>query len=173
MLAGYDGFLVSEHFLERSLDAEGVRTGSSSWRQTLHRVRAAHQSLGPVSSLRSMLELGAVPLALALGFEHVDDVRAATDTITATLRTGAHPVVLVVTGWGQRLAPLWRTGVLAARTRGARWCVFFNGVHIRLIHCERILSRRFAEFDLDIATDEEQTAAALWRLMNADALSAA
>src|SRR4051812_3172967 len=70
MLAGYFGHLLSEAFLEdhiaRSVPLEslaGTGRALAHWRQ---RERAA---LGPASSLRTMLHLGAAPLLATVGFD--------------------------------------------------------------------------------------------------------
>ncbi len=46
--------------------------------------------------------------------------------------------------------------------------MLFNGTHLRLISAERVFSRRFVEFDLDAAADDERTALALWTVMSAE-----
>ena len=78
---------------------------------------------------------------------------------------------LVVTHWGERLDPWWRVSVVEAGRRGASWCLLFNGTHIRLLNAKRLFSRRFAEFDLDCAADDQKTSSAMRMLIAADALA--
>ena len=40
--------------------------------------------------------------------------------------------------------------------RSARWCVLFNGTHLRLVDAARPHSRRFVQFDLDTVADDER-----------------
>lgn len=120
-----------------------------------------------------MLDASAEPLVRALGFDALDAVAFANGAATGVLRSRRTVVGLVVAHWGERLDPLWRIGVVQTRSRGGAWCLAFNGAHMRLINADRVLSRRFAEFDLDIAADDERTAAAMWTLLSAESLSAA
>ena len=173
MLAGFSGHLVSEQFLEQCLAEGDGHIDPGACAQTLRQWRATQHSLGPASSLRAMLEAGAAPLACALGFGAADDVQPSDTTIAATLRGTPTPITLIVVRWGEPLDPLWRSGVLQAIRREAQWCLLFNGTHVRLLHADRVLSRRFVEFDLDSAVDDERTAAAMWTLLGADGFSGA
>jgi hypothetical protein len=171
MLAGYGGHLISEDFLERLLAAQPAPVDSPDARRALREWRSGHIALGPASGLRTIFESAGAPLARALGFDAPADIRRTGDAIVATLRSGQAVTCLVVTAWGERLDPLWRPSVVEARRRGASWCVLFSGTHVRLVEAARLYSRRHAEFDLDVALDDEQTLAAMWRVMNARALS--
>ena len=162
MLPGFSGHLVSESFLERYLAARSAHAvDAARTRRALADWRRRSTALGPASGLRSLLELGAEPLVVALGLTGPSAVEPCGDVLTATVASCARPLALVVATWGARLDPLWRTAVVAARQRGAAWSVLFNGAAVRLVSAERLLSRRYAEFDLDLAADDERTAGAL------------
>jgi hypothetical protein len=167
MLSGFGGHLVSESYLERCIeqrapaDVDRRRRELAAWRARCH-------TLGPASALRSMLEIGAEPMLAALGHDRPSDVLARPDALISSLPrcpgSGEAPYVLVVAAWGARLDSLWRLAVVEARRRGAGWCVVFNGTHVRLIGAGRLYSRRFTEFDLDLAVDDERACLALQML---------
>ena len=167
MLSGFGGHLVSESYLERCIeqralaDVDRRRRELAAWRTRCH-------TLGPASALRSMLEIGAEPMLAALGHDRPSDVLARPDALISSIPrcpgSGEAPYVLVVAAWGARLDSLWRPAVVEARRRGAGWCVVFNGTHVRLIGAGRLYSRRFAEFDLDLAVDDERACLALQML---------
>lgn len=171
MLTGFGGHLVSEDFLEQQLRRHAGHKPAARVRSQFRRWRERQRLLGPASSVRTMLEAGAEPLAQVLGFDAVTDVELSADVASATLRVETAIVVLVVTRWGERLDPLWRPAVVQAHQRGASWCLLFNGTHLRLIHATRVFSRRFAEFDLDCAVDDDRAAEAMWTLVSAEAMS--
>ena len=172
MLPGFSGHLISESFLERLLSEE-PRLGESSdlLRHRLAICRGRSQSLGPASSLRALLEEGAAPFVRELGFGDPADVEALKDSLVATISSGSGPVALVVASWGLRLESLWRAGVVHARRRGAAWCLFFNGIHARLIDASRLYSRRHVQFDLDVALDDARASAALLTVLRAASFS--
>ena len=172
MLPGFSGHLISESFLERLL-SEKPRQGDPSdlLRPRLAMCRGRAQSLGPASSLRALLEEGAAPLVRELGFGDPADVEVLKDSLVATISCGSGPVALLVTSWGLRLESLWRAGVVHARHRGAPWCLFFNGIHLRLIETSRLYSRRHVQFDLDVALDDGRASAALLTVLGAVSFS--
>jgi N-6 DNA Methylase/Eco57I restriction-modification methylase len=169
MLPGFSGHLVSEFFLEsqlaggpESLEAARVRRQLATWRREC-------RSLGPSSSVLSLLEVGAAPLLRALGFdppsnvEHRDRI-----LVSATVGRESQRVGLVVAPWGHRLDPLWRPAVTDAMRRSAHWCLLFNGTHLRIVEAGRLHSRRHAEFDIDLAIEDDRAFAAFWWLARAD-----
>ncbi len=119
-----------------------------------------------------MLEVGAMPLLGALGFTTVDAVECRPLVAAATLRDAQQPVSLLVAPWGERLDGYWSQAIRDSLNRGAAWCVLFNGTHLRVLHAARVFSRRYLEFDLDLAADDEDTAAALRAVVNVAAFSA-
>ena len=177
MLPGLDGHLISEYFLEKTSgdplradpDSRGAERGRrelTEWR------RRCRRTLGPSSSVRAMLDVGAAPLAIALGFDPPAALSPLTDAVAATLRAGSNAVALLVTVWGSRLDPLWRAGVTEAARRSAGWCLLFNGTSLRLVDAGRLYARRYIEFDLDLAIDDERSFAALWSVIRADMFAA-
>src|SRR5580765_2624765 len=108
MLAGFSGHLISEQFLEQRLNAQARDKPSLRIRLELRRWRQSQQLLGPASSVRTMLEAGAVPLARVLGFNVVANIGLDETLASATLHVDGSTIVLVVARWGERLDPLWR-----------------------------------------------------------------
>lgn len=173
MLPGFSGHLVSEAYLEtlRGSDrdpgsAERARRDLTAWRRRC-------DTLGPASSLRSMVDTGAAPLVAHLGFDTLTAVETAGATAAATLGANSATFALMVVGWGAPLDPLWRAAVMQAMRRGAPWALLFNGVRLRLLDARRLFTRRYAEFDLDAALDDPRSFQALWTLVNAAALDRA
>jgi hypothetical protein len=117
----------------------------------------------------TLFEAAAVPLVEALGFDSPSGVERSNRCMTAMIRTGGESIVLLVASWGERLDPLWRTAVTEAIRRWASWAILFNGTHIRIVDAGRLYARRFVEFEIDLALDEERTFAALWSLLSATA----
>src|SRR5438128_1005756 len=134
MLPGFHGPLISEFFLEQHLADSATGDGShEAIRHDLLNWRRRTASLGPASSLRTLVEASAEPLLRALGFGELRHVEFGPDAVIATLSAGSDPVALVVTGWGQRLEPHWRFAVVHSRRRDLSWCLLFNGTHLRLV----------------------------------------
>jgi hypothetical protein len=168
VLAGFDGHLIAEAFLE-------ARTGAATERRDprlFDAWRRLSTTLGPTSSVRTMVEQGALPLVLALGFDGVRDLdiaAGAAGAATATLGNLSSPIALVVTGWGERLDPYWRHAVTESHKRGATWSLLFNGTQARLVETRRVYSRRYVEFSLDRAMADPRSHAALLEVFGADA----
>ena len=171
MLPGFSGHLLSESFLERHLENSLTDRTSEPGRHRLSRCRERCLSLGPASSLRAILEVGAAPFFGELGFAGPVNVVPTKGTLAATLSNGSDPIALIVTPWGQRLDALRRDAVVYARGQGASWCLLFNGIHARVIETSRLYSRRHAEFDLDVALDDERASAALQMVLRAASFS--
>ena len=160
MLPGFGGHLISESFLERFL-ADRPATGVDERRADLVRWQRQMRSLGPASSLRGLFEHGAEPLIVAVGLARPTGVEIGTDFVLASLSAGSERLTLIVAHWGARLDPLWRPAVVEAGRQGAAWCLLFNGTHLRLICANRLHSRRYVEFNLEVALDEDRTLHAL------------
>ena len=155
MLPGFTGHLLSESFLEEKLTSDASVVDNSAWRLFAD-ARRHGQSLGPASSLRAMLGLGASPLISVMGFAAPRDVELDRTVLIATLEIGSEPVVLIIARWSEPLELLWRAGVAHAVRRSSRWCAFFNGTSLRLMDAARPHSQRYAEFDLDTVADDER-----------------
>src|SRR5438034_164266 len=172
MLPGFGGHLVSEFFLESRLAAneeafelaraDRVRRRLVHWR---HGCRA----LGPASSVRTVFDAAAAPLVEALGFDPPSNVEQPDPMLAAaSARCGSQHVALLVAPWGERLDPLWRAAVTLAIRRAAAWCLLFNGTHLRVVDAGRLYARRFVEFDIDLAIEDDRTFSAFWWLTRAE-----
>ncbi|MBI4486368.1 MAG: N-6 DNA methylase, partial [Acidobacteria bacterium] len=174
MLPGFAGHLISEFFLEHRGCAapatESPDPAAARCLRALKEWRRQCAALGPASSARAMLEIGAAPFAAALGFHPPDTVAPLKGGVAATLRAPRGAAALVVTLWSERLDPFWRTAVIEAERRSARWCLLFNGTAVRLVDAGRLYARRHVEFDLDLAIEDARSFAALWSLIRADVI---
>jgi Eco57I restriction-modification methylase len=187
MLPGLNGHLVSEYFLERELLATGsvlpITSGGArdprhaedagAVRRRLALWRRSGDWLGPATSVRALFEAAAAPLVEALSFDRPAAIERLDRILIATIRASGHPVLLVVAPWGDRLDPHWRVAVTHAMRRSASWTLLFNGTHLRIVDAGRLYARRFLEFDVDLAIDDERTCAAFWSLLHASAYAAA
>jgi Eco57I restriction-modification methylase len=171
MITGFSGHLISEQFLEQRVASVPLAHRASTFSASFRKCRQSQQQLGPASPIRTLFESAAVPVLSLLGFQSVGDVQFLDAAAVATLRADDALAALVVTRWGDRLDPWWRVAVVEARRRGASWCLLFNGTHIRLLNAARVFSRRFAEFDLDCAADDEKTSCAMQMVIAAAALA--
>ena len=171
MLPGFRGHLLSEAFLEREMSSAAA-PDIDRFRRAMIEWRAASRQLGPASSVRTLLHAGAAPLVRSLGFDTPSDVLALGSDVAATIFAEASPVALVVSTWGARLDPLWRPAVTEAMRRSARWCLVFNGSHVRIVDTGRLYARRYLEFDVQLACDDVRTCAALWATARASVVGA-
>jgi N-6 DNA Methylase len=160
MLRGFSGHLISETFLERLVTTEAPELDERTARQ-LTAWRERKLQLGPASSVRAMLQVGAEPLLAAFGCEPCSDVILGDRSACATLRNRGVPATLFVAPWGERLDPLWREAATQALQRLTAWCLLFNGTHLRVVDTRRSFSRRYAEFELDQTLDDLQSISAL------------
>jgi Eco57I restriction-modification methylase/N-6 DNA Methylase len=158
MIAGLSGHLLSASFLEGALQAGGREDAAARRLFAVARHRAG--GLGPSSSLRTLLDVGAMPALGTVGFEAPLDVERIDAVLAGTLTAGSQRLVLIVAPWAEPLEVPVHAGFRQALLRSARWCVFFNGTQLRLVDAARPYSRRFIEFDLDTVADDEQTFAA-------------
>jgi Eco57I restriction-modification methylase len=170
MLPGYSGRLIAESFLETELETrtpESLKSRAEVARKRLAGLRQACQWLGPASSIQALLEAATEPLLEALGFDRPTTITRRDTGLVATIRAGSQPVVLVLAPWGERLDGSWRLAVTEAIRRSAKWCLLFNGTHVRVVDADQLHSRRFLEFDVDLAVDNAQVFAAFWGLVHA------
>ncbi len=174
MLPGLSGHLVSEFFLEREpLAPASLETGVASARRRLAEWRHGCDWLGPASSVRTLFEAAAAPLADTLGFERPTAIERRGSALIGTLRAGAQTVLLLVAGWGERLDPFWRLAVTEAMRQSAAWSLLFNGTHIRIVDAGRLYARRFLEFDIDLTLEDDRTFGVFWSLLHASTFSIA
>jgi hypothetical protein len=177
-LAGVRGSLVGRDFVERALAARfagrlGESERDSAARRFARWWHAASARLGPASGLRALFDTGAAPLAALLGFR-TTAVRlaapAALGLATLVSDEGAR-AALVVAGWEVDLGRVWEDAVREGLRREARWCLAFNGPHLRLVDGERTYARRFVEFDLAAAAEQPSLFAVMWGLLRAAAFA--
>ena len=175
MLHGVSGPLLSTSFAESKLMSAfegrlGEATRSAGYRRTRQWWPRAVAALGPVSSLRSICDIAALPFVHTLGYQAVDLSRSGS-RLTATLTTTAdHIVGLLVSHWGQELGAVWREAVRFGTATDAPWCFCFNGRRVRVVDTRRTYARRFLELDLALAFEDEFTFGVLWGLLRAEAL---
>jgi hypothetical protein len=173
MLPGFAGHLIAEAFLEELLVTadHDSRRAHERFRADLMKWRAGSVDFGPASTPRALLHASATPLLLALGYDPPTQIEAVDSIVAATVTHGRHRTALLVSTWAEPLERLWRLAVTQAIRRTAEWCLIFNGVRLRLVDASRLYARRFAEFDLSVAVDDERSCAALFRVAAAPALT--
>lgn len=167
-LTGIRGHLLADACLAAWLDAGDGGPDASDGHGAFRRARHAALSLGPASSVRSMAEVGAAPIARALGYAVVE-AGAHEESVELRLRAAGGFLPWLVAPWSAHLDPLWRVAMRAARHLGSRWAWLFNGTHLRLLDASSSHTRRWLEFDLDAAADDASTYAALRLVGRADA----
>jgi hypothetical protein len=174
MLTGFSGHLLSEYFLETSLPIhapEAVAYQGPRARTQVGRWRRSCASLGPASSLNTILETGVSPLLGLLGFGPVEGLERTPSALVGSLAAGTRPVLLVVATWGAGLDGIWRLAVVEALRRRAAWSLAFNGTHVRIVDVSRSYARRFLQIDLELVSDDERALDAFQVLAHASALA--
>jgi Eco57I restriction-modification methylase len=175
VIAGVSGSLLSLDALERVIpEALRGRLGETGRDDALRHFRSWYRPIearsGPTASARVVFDQMASPLAGQLGYR-VLPLSASGPCYTAILEAGgATPAVMLVTAWGQDLTSIWRDAVRRGIECDARWCICMSGPAVRLTDSQRTYSRRFLEFDLHSAAENETTFAALWGLLRAGGL---
>ena len=177
MLTSLRGALLSRSFADSTLlgTFEG-RLGESSRDAARGRLRQwwrrCGSSLGPASGVRSILDRAAIPLATQLGYRVPGlAVPCSPTLLLATLEThDGSPLGLLVATWAEDLGRIWREAVRHGVRIDARWCLCFNGRQLRVVDTRRTYARRFLEFDLDAALEDDKAFAILWGLLRADSL---
>ena len=173
MLTGLSGSLLSHHFAERHLHLEfagrlGERSASEAHRQFRHWWSAHASQLGPASSLRSIWNAAAIPLAEQLGFA-VAVLDDHDDTRRALLTSGDARIGLVAGHWTLSLDNLWREAVRNGIGLETSWSLCTNGHQLRLVDTQRTYSRAFVEFDLEQTIENAETFHLFWGLLHARA----
>lgn len=158
----------------RALSARTLAGIDAGVKQRLHAWHATvHVALGPTASARTVLDTIALPLAAHLGFQAILLNRAGAPPY-AVLRVGGNDVaVLLVTPWGADPARRWREAVTHGIGHDVRWCICVNGPSLRVFDARRAYSRRFAEFELAVALEDELTFPVFWTLLCAGSMSSA
>ena len=172
MITGFSGHLISEQFLEQQIGRLST-TRLDAWL----RDRISEVPREPASARAGVNGPHASRVCRRTHRPHVGiscvwPMWTFSKTLRRPrLRSDSVVVALVVTNWGERLDPWWRAAVVEAGRRGASWCLLFNGTHVRLVNAARVFSRRFVEFDLDCAADDDKTLSAMRTLISAEALA--
>lgn len=161
MIPGFGGHLLPEDFLEDRLRSPQARSAGAELQRAMKTWCAATASLGPATGLRALIDAASLPLLDRLGFTTPGAAALYREHATVACLAGPSAVVLLVCPWGASLDRHWRAAVVDAQRRGARWCLLFNGTHLRLVSASRLSSRRHAEMHLEEAADDPRAAAAL------------
>ena len=186
MLPGLHGTLVSEYFAEHLLAerfagrlGEGDRDAAA---RAIDRVRRACASLGPASGIRAIFDVGAAPLAGALGFrvasvtpfDRAGRRPLSGDTprsLATLLERGDARVAMLVVGWGDDLDAAWRDSIRVGIDLGVRWCLLFNARQVRLVDSLRSYGRDHVEFDLDATCEDAASFRLFWAVLRAEAFA--
>ena len=173
MLPGIRGSLVASSFLEDVLLHQFQSTSSDD--QSSHRLlvrwwRRVDASLGPASSPRAVLDLGALPLVHLLGYDVLRLEPYGTGFV-GMVGTGSRAfAVLRTTSFGHDPELAWRDTVRAGRTTGARWGLIYTGRTLRVIDAARTWSRRALDFELGSVVAHRSSATVLWGIAHRSAL---
>lgn len=171
VVGGIRGQLVSEAFAQDVLPGlADTRRVPDSVARALERWGEARTGLGPAASPRAIADAIVLPLLRTLG---LDSLRRRDEhglmRIDAT--TGLRPTLpVVVAGWDEDLARVWRTAVLAGIDTDARWSVCSNGRALRIYDAHCTWSRAFLEFDLDLLPASPAAQLTLWNALSREAL---
>lgn len=176
MPVGISGSLISGYYLEERLaesfpSAMAEATRDAGRRRLLAWWKGPATTLGPASSIRSIIAVAAEPLMRTLGFAaRPFQIEAEARTAACRLDVpGNGRAGLLVTLWGEDLDLAWQAAVRWGVGLDASWCLAFNVRSLRLIDTARTFARRFLEFDLESVLDVPSSFAALWALCRADA----
>jgi hypothetical protein len=113
----------------------------------------------------------ALPLVTLLGYDAMLLTRSGMPPYAVLRVEGKEVAVLLVAAWGEDPSGYWRDAVKRGIGHGVRWCICVNGPALRLFDARRAYSRRFAEFDLALALDDELTSSIFWTLLAAPGMS--
>ena len=125
--------------------------------------------MGPACNARHVFDRVAAPLARELGFRIVPipKTTATSTAIHAALQTDDATVLsLLVTAWGHDAATEWQAAVRSGIAHGVRWCVCVTGPVVRILDATHTYSRRFAEFNLEITSNDDASLDVLWMLLS-------
>ncbi len=176
-LAGVGGSLFPGRYLEAVLtrdlppgldpgEIERHRRAFGAWWQ---RVEA---QCGPVTALRTLFDLVAMPLAGLLGFRarHARFERTRAEVSLET--RGGAVVGLVLLPWRSARSHAWRDLLAFARTVGADWCLLVAPPFVSVVDSRGSAVRRSVDFTLPEAL-EPASFTAFWILARAGAFDLA
>ncbi len=175
MVPGVRGDLVSGTFLARACtDRAPCGPQFDAWIRTLAGWwRRARRALGPASSHRALVDIGARPLLGHLGFSIGQIVPHEWGHAGVLMTAGRPCAVLLSLGWGRPPDSAWRAATRLGLTASVPWAFILNGHGLAIVDCARPWARRTLTFDLDAACAAPDAATALWMLARADALAEA
>lgn len=173
MLPGIGGSLIASAFLE-DVFLKTVETHPSDeqlpQRLLIRWWRRVEATLGPASSPRVVLDLGALPLMRLLGYDviHLEPHGSGFVGTLGCDRTAL--VVLGTTGFGDDPDRAWRDLVRAGRLSGVRWGFIYSGPTLRLIDARRAWARRALDFEFSRALGHQGSTTLLLSLTSKAAL---
>ena len=143
MPAGVSGSLLTTAFIDRHLKATRGGLGQT---ERASRIVArwwadACGRCGPASSIRTLVDLVAGPLASMLGFSLLRPVRLCDDLWTATFVDDLTRVSVVIVRWGAPLERAWPQGRRLGLATGADWWLLLNGPTVRLVDAPPVTPR--------------------------------
>lgn len=172
-LPGITGSLFPSRFL-----LEGLTIGDSGTfvvspadearRQLQFWWRGVENTCGPATSVRTIFDVVAMPLAGLLGFRARDAAfERARVRARLTTRRGGH-VGLIVLPWAARPSRLWRDLTETARSSGSSWCLIVAPPFLSIVEARGHALRRSVDFEFPQALDG-RSFAAFWTLCHAGA----
>ena len=129
MIAGVRGRLISATFAETALHTlPGAAVPSTAVAHALDAWSDRREStLGPTSSVRSIVDAAVIPLLKILGFEIGRRIDEGTRTVLEALASSETTAPVVIVPWNEPLDGGWRALVLDGVRADARWCFCCNG----------------------------------------------
>jgi Eco57I restriction-modification methylase len=161
VIAGFDGHLLPEDYLERLIDEPARLAAGTELQRGLKTWLAANQFAGPASGLRALVDAGALPLVELLGLVPTSHIVIHDGHAIVLCHAAGRGVPLLVTSWGASLNRFWREAVIEGVRHRSTWALLFNGTHLRVVRPARLHSRRHLDLQLDAAADDARTAATL------------
>ncbi len=172
MPAGISGSLLTTAFVERHLATRGsIDHAEQASRSIVQWWTEANLRCGPASSIRTLIDLVAGPLASMLGFSLQRPIRVSDDIWAVTFVHDLTRVPAVITTWGAPLERAWPQGRRLGLATGAAWWLLLNGPTVRLVDARRHTAARHLDINLQCAADDDATASVLHRLLSSSALA--
>jgi hypothetical protein len=153
--AGVAGSLVSGAHAAAMLRATPSPSERRAAGDLLRWWRSVQARCGPATGVRALADIAAAPLAVVLGYTLRRAVAVSETAWIAVLDGGDVAAPLVLTTWGGSLDTAWRLAVRHSLALHTRWCLLFNGTHLRVLDAGRTFARRHLEFELDAALEAD------------------
>ena len=173
MPVGISGPLLTTAFLDHQLktDREAIDQAGQTSRSVAGWWIDANARCGPASSIRTLIDVVAGPLASMLGFSLLDPCRLSDGLWAATFAHDLTRVPVAIVPWGAPLERAWTHGRRLSLATGAEWCLLLNGPTIRIVDARRHAATRYLDIRLECAADDDATASVLHRLLAPSALA--